>query len=291
VSPSVWDAAVIAGKSITYAATLGAAGAVFFLRVCGAFVPGAERLSIRHIVRSMAVVSVLAGGAQILATAGTMSGDAAGMLDGSLINMVWQTGAGRANAIRAIGLALAALTVLSARASGLALLGAVMAATSFAWTGHARILHADALPIVLLAVHLLGVAFWVGALLPLLVVSRSGDVPRIAGAAACFGRAAIFVVAGMMAAGIGLLWMMLGGVAQLWGSAYGRFVLLKLSFVAGLLCMAAFNKLQLTPRLLAGDVRAVRSLRASIRLELFLAALILAVTATFTTVAGPPALN
>ena len=291
MSPSVWDAAVIAGKTITYAATLGAAGAVFFLKACGEFVPGAERLSIRNIVRSMAVVSVLAGGAQILATAGSMSGDAAGMLDGSLINMVWQTGAGRVNAIRVLGLALAALTVLSARFSGLAFLGAVMAATSFAWSGHARILDAHALPILLLTVHLLGVAFWVGALLPLLVVARSGDVPRIAGAAACFGRAAMFVVAGLVAAGLGLLWMMLGGVAQLWGSAYGRFVLLKLSIVAALLCVAAVNKLQLTPRLLAGDVRAVRSLRASIRLELFLAASILAVTATFTTVAGPPALN
>jgi putative copper export protein len=55
--------------------------------------------------------------------------------------------------------------------------------------------------------------------------------------------------------------------------------------------LAAFNKWRLTPRLLAGDGRAAARLRRTIRFELLLGGAILAVTATFTTVTGPPALS
>jgi putative copper resistance protein D len=288
---SVWDAASIAVKTVTYAATLGAAGAVFFLGVCGPLIAGADRPRIRSLVVGLAALSVFAGGAQILVSAGSMGDDAAGMWDGSLIHMVWQAGAGRANLIRAIGLLLAALGVRSNRPPWWALLGAAMAATSFAWTGHARALNPDVLPVLLVSAHLLGIAFWLGALAPLLIVSRNGDVAIIAATAARFGSSAVVVVGGLMAAGLALLWMLLGDVTALWTSAYGRSVMLKLAFVGCLLCFAAFNKLRLTPRLLAGDSRAVRSLRTSIRFEMILGALILAVTAGFTTLVGPPALG
>jgi putative copper export protein len=287
----IWDAAAIVLKTLTYAATLGAAGAVFFLRYNAPSITSVHRLRIRHLVFGLALLSVLAGAAQIMVSAASMSGAAAGMWDGSLLRMVWQAGAGRADMARAIGLLLAVLPVLPDRPSGWALLGAALAATSFAWTGHARSLSPDAVPILLLSVHLLGVAFWLGALLPLLIVARDGDLPRTAAAASRFGAAAIFVVGVLMAAGAGLLWMLLGSVTALWGSTYGRYVMLKLMFVACLLSLAALNKLRLTPRLRGGDVRAARSLRTSIRLELLAGMSILAVTATFTTLTGPPVLD
>jgi putative copper export protein len=242
-------------------------------------------------VLGLSPLAVFAGAAQIMVSAGSMSGDAAGMLDGSLIHMVWHAGAGRANTIRAIGLVLATFGVLRGRPSWWVFFGAVMAATSFAWTGHARSLHQNGLPMVLLSVHLLGAAFWLGALVPLLIVARNGDQSRIAATVVRFGAAAVVVVGGLLAAGAILLWMMLGDFTALWSSTYGRYVTLKLLLVAGLLCVAAINKLRLTPRLQNGDSRALRSLRTSIRLELLLGVLILAVTATFTTVSGPPVLS
>jgi copper resistance protein D len=288
---SVWDAASIAVKTMTYAATLGAAGAVFFLGACGPLIASVDRPRIRSLVVGLAVLAVFVGGAQVLVSAGSMGDDAAGMLDGSLIHMVWQAGAGRANEIRVFGLLLAVLGASSDRPPWWALLGAAMAATSFAWTGHARALNPDVLPVLLVSAHLLGIAFWIGGLAPLLIVSRNSDVRTIAATAARFGSSAVFVVAGLMAAGVALLWMLLGDVTALWNSAYGRSVMLKLAFVGCLLCFAAFNKLRLTPRLLAGDSRAVRSLRTSIRFEMILGAVILAVTAGFTTLVGPPALG
>lgn len=287
---SVWDTSAIVAKAITYAATLGAAGSVWFLHYCNALPEGAPRLRIRRIVLSLSALSLCGGAAQLLISAGSMSGTAAGMLDGPLLHMAWQAGAGRDNSIRAIGLLVAAAGTRSGRHVWPASLGAAMAATSFAWTGHARLLTADAAPL-LLGVHLLGAAFWLGALICLLVVARGGDLTRLANATARFGAAAVYVVAVMMAAALCLLSMLLGGVAQLWSSGYGRIAMLKAGFVGVLLCFAAFNKLRLTPRLLAGDAAAASRLQVSVRMELMLVLLVLAATAALTTIAGPPALD
>jgi copper resistance protein D len=287
---SVWDASAIAAKTITYGTTLGAAGAVWFLRYCNTLLARAARLRIRHIVLGLSALSLCGGGAQLLISAGSLSGAASGMLDGPLLHMAWQAGAGRDNSIRAIGLLLAAAGAWSDRPAWPASFGAAMAATSFAWTGHARVLAPPVAPFIL-GVHLMGAAFWLGALVSLRIVARDGDMPRLAHVAARFGALALYVVALMLAAALGLLSMMLGGVAQLWMSGYGRVAMLKVGLVAVLLCLAAFNKLRLTPQLLAGDAGAARRLNISVGAELLLGGLILAATAALTTIAGPPALD
>jgi putative copper export protein len=286
-----WDGVLIAVKALTYAGTLCAAGAVFFLWYCGSLVTAADRSRIRRAVWGLSIVSIGGGAAQVMVSAGSMSDAASGMWDGSLLGMIWQAGAGRANAIRDLGLVLAALGIARHRPSWWSLFAAAAAATSFAWSGHARALNLGSLPIVLVGGHLLGIAFWLGALVAFGLVARGREAAAVALPVARFGAAALFVVGGLMAAGLGLLWMLLGDFTELWRSAYGRVVMLKLSFVAGLLCLAAFNKLSLTPRLLAGDARALQALRTSIRLELSLGGLILLATAALTTVTGPPALG
>jgi copper resistance protein D len=291
LSPNQWAAALIGVKALGYASAFGAAGAVFFLGYAGSLIANVELLRIQRLVLVCAVLSAASGAAHIVMTAGSMSGEAAGMWDGSLVRMVWQAGEGRALGIRAIGLSLTALAMLRHRPHRWGLLGAAMAATSFAWTGHAQSLSPRVLPVLLLGAHLLGVAFWLGALAPLSMVAREGNAARIAAVAERFSAVAVFAVAGLIVVAAPLLWLMLGGYAELWRSTYGRCIALKLVFVAGLLSLAAFNKLRLTPRLRAGDVGAVRSLRASIRLEMWLGVMVLAVTATLTTVAGPPALD
>jgi copper resistance protein D len=290
-SLGVWDGALIAVKALTYAGALCAAGAVFFLGYCGSLVTSVDRSRIRDTVWGLSILSVGGGVAQIMVSAGSMSDAASAMWDGSLLRMIWQAGAGRANVIRDLGLMLAALGMARHRPSWWSLVGAVAAATSFAWSGHARALNPGSLPILLVSVHLLGVAFWLGALPALVLVARGRDAAAAAVPVARFGAAALFVVAGLMVAGLCLLWLMLGDFTELWRSVYGRYVMLKLAFVAALLCLAAFNKLRLTPRLLANDSRALQALRTSVRLELLMGVLILLATATLTTLTGPPALD
>ncbi len=287
----VWDAAAILIKAILYAATFGAAGGVFFLTYSPPLSPGTHS-RIQRVIALLLIIGIGVSVLRILVLAGSMSGELAGMLDRSMTGMIVEGREGKATGVRVLGLLLAALALLKDRRYLIvALLGALIAATSFAWVGHAQAAPPKALAVFLITVHLLGVAFWLGALLPLLLVAQDPDPTRIGAAAAHFGKIAFIVVALLVIAGMGLLWMLLGTPSQLWLSGYGRFVLLKLSLVAVLLSLAAFNKWRLTARLQVHDLRAVHSLRRSIRAEMALGALILLVTAGFTTLLGPPTME
>jgi copper resistance protein D len=288
---TAWDLGAVIVKALLYAATLTAAGIVFFLYYGNSDLDEDERRSLCRAALMLIAASVMAGAARIVVTAGSMGGDGASMLDVNLIGMVWHAGEGRAFVVRAAGWLFAAPVLWSQRRPGaITIAGAAAAAMSFSLMGHAHATGA-AWPVLLMSVHLLCAAFWIGALWPLLRLTRHGEARRVASAARRFGAAAAGAVGVLVAAGIVVLWKLLGDVSELWDSGYGRIVCVKLSLVALLLGCAAFNKLRLTPRLLAGDAGAVRSLRVSISMELVLAGLILAATAALTTLTGPPALD
>lgn len=285
-----WDLLTILVKASLYAATLAASGTVFFLGYSGSLIEDAERRRVRRLAAMLMVLALIASAALIFVTAASMSGDVSGLFDARLDGMAWG-GQSQALIVRIAGLLAAATFGVSVRRPGaLALTGAAVAATSFAWTGHAHATGAVS-TVALMSIHLLGVAFWVGALGPLLMLTDRLDARRIAPAAHRFGTAAVAVVGALAVAGGVVLWRFLGGFAELWGTSYGRTACVKLGLVAVLLGFAALNKLRLTPRLLAGDARAVRNLRLSIEIELLLAGLILVATAALTTLNGAPALD
>ncbi|MGA2776779.1 MAG: CopD family protein [Steroidobacteraceae bacterium] len=285
---SGWEVAAAIVKAASYAATLGAAGGVFFLAYCGPLLCDTDRLKTRRFIGRLILVSVCTSMLRIPMIAGSMSGDIPGAFDLALNRFVWLSAEGRATSIRIAGLiAIVPIAYFNRRIGVIAILGAAIAATSFAWIGHAHALHPGALAELLIGVHLLGVAFWIGALAPLLLVSRNPDPLRFARVARRFGQAAVSVVMLLMAAGAALLCMLLGSIPELWTSPYGRAISLKIGIVGCLLSAAAVNKLRLTPRLGAGDGVAATSLRRSIRLEITLVCAILLTTGALTTMWSP----
>jgi putative copper resistance protein D len=289
VTLAAWDTAAIAVKATLYGATLAAAGGVFFLTYSVSLLEAVDRASIRRRLGILIAVALAASVARVLVTAASMSGDASGMLDAGLLALVWHGGEARSALVRAAGLLLAAPVLAADRRPGVwASAGAAGAATSFAWVGH---LHAAGLrwATLLLGIHLLAVAFWVGALWPLWLLARGDDAQRVAAPAARFGRAAVGAVSLLLLAGVILLAALLGSASELWRSDYGRTACVKLALVACLLALAAFNKLRLTPRLTVGERAAARALRRSIAAELALAGAVFLATAALTTLSGPPA--
>jgi putative copper export protein len=225
-----------------------------------------------------------------LILAGSMDESVSGMFEGSMIGMVLRGGEARAAGIRIVALALVGVGAWRSRctlSSAMALAGAVAAATSFAWIGHAWAARNGGLSVALLSVHLVGVAFWVGALTPLLLVGRRGDLETLAGTARRFGAIAVYVVVSLLFAGGLLLCTLLTHITELWTTDYGRLVCMKLLAVAALLSAAAWNKLRLTTRLQGHDLCAFVGLLRSVKVEMLLAALILGITATMTTLVGP----
>jgi putative copper resistance protein D len=286
---SGWDAAAVCAKAITYAATLGAAGAIFFLAYCGSLLQEPQRSRIRRLIGILCLASALATGAKILLMSAMMSGDLAGMFDMAFARMILGAGEGLASGVRLAGLALCAFAVSSnPRFRVLAPAGAAIASMSFAGIGHVHALWPNVAPSLLLCLHLLCAAFWLGALAPLLITARDRNHSQIAEVAARFGKWALGVVVLLLSAGASLLWILMRDAAQFWSSDYGRMMAIKLFFVAALLGIAGANKLYLTPRLLQGHSKAFIWFRRSVQTEMVLGALILLITATFTTVTGPP---
>jgi copper resistance protein D len=287
-----WGAALVLVKALTYAATLAGAGGVLFSSYAHDLMFTSETDILRRWLRASAAAAAVASGCRILLTTGSMSGEIAGMFDLSLTRMVWNAGEGRAMVLRLIGLALmCAGSVNGPRLRTAQLAGVILAATSFAWVGHTHAAARAPVPVIALTIHLLGVAFWIGALVPLLIVARTADTRRVAAIASRFGAAALFAVAALVTAGGSLLWFFLASVADLWTTPYGRSATIKLALVTCLLSLAALNRLRLTPRLRANQAGAVRALRFSIRCEILVAAGILIATAAMTTLTGPAQLQ
>lgn len=279
-----WALAAAATKFTLYVSAFLACGLLLFRL---ALPEAGNRLfaSLKPVTLVAIVVAAAATLLRVGIQAGRLLDDGlAGMIDPDMIALSVEGPLGQSSAIRLIGLSLLLLAVLWPRLRVFAsLLGAILVAFSFALVGHATREPQWALA-ALLTVHLLGIFYWWGAILPLHRLSGPAyDHVQAAAIAERFGRQASFIVPLLIAAGLALGWFLLGGPVQLVESAYGRMLLIKLGLVGLVLVMAALNKLRFVPDLMASKPGAAARFRRSLLAEgaLFLA--VFAATAVLTT--------
>ena len=167
------------------------------------------------------------------------------------------------------------------RAAGILLAGVALAVQPF--MGHAGAIGGN-LGAELIAsecLHLLAAGAWLGGLLPLFIAI--GILPRAAAAAACHRFTPVGLSAVLVLAGTSLVQVaeFMGGIAGLFGTAYGRIASVKLGLFLLLLLLAALNRFVLTERI-AGSAPAVarRQMRHSIAAETLIGALVI-ITAGF----------
>ena len=166
-------------------------------------------------------------------------------------------------------------------AVALAALGLALAASGHASAAPPRWLTRPAV-----FLHGVGIAIWVGSLVPLaLNIGRGGDPARRA--LARFSRIILPVVAVLALAGAVLAVVQLRHFEALWTTAYGRVLLAKLSLLLLLFTLAAINRFSLTPAVQKREPKAARQFTRSVRMEFVLAALILGV-ASFWRFTPPP---
>jgi copper transport protein len=165
------------------------------------------------------------------------------------------------------------VTRLSRGLSALALAGV---GVSLAASGHAATAPPELLTRPVVFLHGTGVAFWLGALVPLVAILRRPEpaLPVVNR----FSRAAIPVVAVLALTGLVLATIQLESFSALVTTRYGLILSTKLMLVAALLGLAALNRFRLTPALAMSEA-ATNPLIRSIVLECALAAGILAVVA------------
>lgn len=231
---------------------------------------------------AMAVVGFLLRGAVLL-------GDIAGMIDVPILLVLWETPPGDALMLRVLGLSAVLLgSYLGGQWLWIAALGAAVAIWSFSAIGHVAVKELFWLQVILL-VHLVTAAFWIGVLPPLHRLSRSQD--KLLAAAELghrFGQVAAVLVPILLFAGVVMTWQLVGSISAVFGTSYGLTLLAKTVAVVVLLTLAAINKTRLVPALQSGNPKAGPLLARSIFLEWVCIGVILLATAVFTSILTVP---
>ena len=232
---------------------------------------------------SDAIALVLGVGWMLLETASIAGTTSVGGTLAELGTVITQTRFGQLVLLRLVLLLLAAAFV-SGRGWSLALAlllsGAALGMQGF--VGHAGATGGSIGDLLLAseAVHLLSAGAWLGGLLPLFLLSSA--LPPRAAAAACehFTPVGLSAVLAIACTAVVQAWQLIGGLAGLFGTAYGHVALLKLAIFFALLILACINRLVLTNRLLDPTRPVTRNLlRYSIGVEMVLGAAVILVAA------------
>lgn len=281
------DFIAISLRAAEFTAALQAAGIPVFVWLFGG--------SLERAVRPLATLAAWTAAAGLALSIGhalvepaRLAGELSGIFDPSLQAMLLASDAGTTMAIRVLGLAMVLGGSLGASRfrALVALSGGTLVAASFAFMGHTATNEQGWLLAVLLIVHLLLVAFWFGALWPLLMVVKRESFAVAGRVVEQFSRLAVWLVPIIFFAGLGLAVALVPDVASL-GTPYGRLLLSKVAGFALLMGLAAVNKWRLGPRLAHGDRAALRTLRGSVLIEWILIVGVVTVTATMTGLFSP----
>lgn len=149
----------------------------------------------------------------------------------------------------------------------MALIGA---GVSTALSGHASSASPQWLTWPAVFLHGIGVAYWVGALIPLMLLLRQTPPLLSLPVVRRFSSGALVAVGIMSLAGLMLAVVQVAAPANLIGTAYGRILVAKTLLAMGLLGLAGINRLCLTPALTAparsGRMWLIRSIVTEIAL-------------------------
>jgi copper resistance protein D len=310
--PLVWM------RFLHFAATISLCGLVIFHAVVGApalSAPGAAAAAVRRIVDRLArlawgswALAVLSGVAWLMVQTASMGERPLFALwpDDLIATVLLDTDFGHAWLVRLVLVVLLAAalrppyfaTPAPAWRRHVALVLAVAFVGALAFAGHAAAgddaegaVHeaADVL-------HLIAAAAWVGALAPLAIVlaaakDAAGPSALVIARAATlrFSALGIASVGTVLATGIVNTFTLAGSWAALFGTDYGRLLLVKIALFLAMLAIAAVNRMRLTPRLAAGGAAAgpaLRQLRTNALAEAIIGALILIIVAVLGTL--PP---
>jgi copper transport protein len=192
----------------------------------------------------------------------------------------------------AAGAMIAAVVALRSKVAGTAAMLSAFALAgvglSLASSGHAATAPPQGLTRPTVFLHGVGIAFWIGALLPLLAMVRqpAGALKPVLHR---FSRVAVPVVGVLVLTGLLLAIVQLESFPALIETKYGIILSIKLTLVIVLLGLAALNRFRLTPALTADPANTKRLVR-SIVAECVVVAGILAVVAGWRFTPPPRAL-
>lgn len=275
-------------RALSFIALFQAAGVVVFLAIFGRYLEQASD-SIRRLGYAAAMTGIVLVAVHLSLEAARMSGTLSGVLDASLQALVLDSSVSIAAILRMVGLAAIAAALLRRGTVGrmrlqLGMTGTLLTIAGFLFVGHTVVDPDRSLLAALLSLHLAAVAFWFGALIPLILVTREERAPTATLIADRFSRIASWWVPGILIAGV-IMTALLVDRWAVFAQSYGTLLLAKVVAFLLLMVLAALNKWRYAPFLTRPS--AAIAFQRSVAVEYVLICIVLTMTAILTTFFSP----
>lgn len=142
-----------------------------------------------------------------------------------------------------------AFAITERRLTLLVLILAICAAFPLAQMGHAAGASGHAQAVNSLFVHMIGAAVWLGGLLTLIFVANTVDRQRLSVLVSRYSPLALLAFIGVASSGVVSAYLRLGSIDALFGTGYGRLVLIKAATLVVLGIFGALQRRALIPRI------------------------------------------
>jgi putative copper resistance protein D len=254
-------------KVLLYIATFGSVGSFLFSLQFGKQLTAEQQTYCNYLTHKSNLIGAVTALLMILCGAGNLGGDLTSVIDLSLLQLAIESksGVGYSTAFTGFAVMLIAHSLSgNAKRFGL-MIGSVAILFSATMSGHSQL--GGVLTQSLLMVHLFGIAFWLGALLPFRWICMQPDTNNLGALAHRFGVLAMGYVGLLLSAGLGYAYLLLGDVSLIFTTRYGNVLLIKIVLAGALLSLAALNKfklvpsLEITPRKRSGDFKVLSNLK------------------------------
>ena len=228
-------------------------------------------------------VGVLVSFISILSIPGNMSGDLIGIIDINMVNLSIDTLALKASLLLFIGFIL--IYFLPINFKKIFFIGNTLAIFiilfSFIVIGHST--KGGILTQSLVTIHLIGLSYWIGSLLPLKKMCNIADFKELKTITHSFGNYAVFYILALLIAGSIFSFILIGNISILFNTIYGNVLMIKILFAMLLISLGALNKLFLVPRLDINNATTIIKLKRSINVEMIIVLIIFFLTSLLTT--------
>jgi putative copper resistance protein D len=279
----IWSVINTLLRVAIYLTTFGAVGTILFNIHFWQYLSVDGLAYCHHLIKRSSIIGFLVAAASFLSVAGNMGGNFLSVFDTLMLQLALESKAGISALASVLGFFFILAwgrTITRWRVSA-SVLGVYVILFSFVMLGHSS--REGFVTQVLLIVHLIGIAFWLGSLLPFRHICQSAEKHNLYLIAHRFGLFALGYVGALVLAGLIFSFILLGGLLPLISTAYGNVLLAKFAVVSLLLVLGALNKFRLVPLLLEDEELGAKRLRSSVQFEIVLAFIVLFITSLLTT--------
>tara|TARA_B110000483_G_scaffold240429_1_gene320994 strand:+ start:1729 stop:2598 length:870 start_codon:yes stop_codon:yes gene_type:complete len=270
-------------KALLYVVSFGSVGSFLFSLHFGKQLSEQQQSYCNYLSHKSTLIGSVITLLMILSVAGNLGGDLASVFDLLMLQLAIESKSGVGYLTAFVGFAVMLISHnLKANANVVGLIiGSIAVLFSFTLAGHSQL--GGVFTQFLLMVHLFGIAFWLGALLPFRWICLQDNTNNLGELAHRFGVFAMLYVGLLLGAGLGYAYMLLGELSLILTTSYGNLLLIKMLLVVALLSLAALNKFKLVPSLEKNHLQGVRQFQSSVKLEIILVLIILIGSSLLTT--------